>query len=111
MTAVSNLTLELPSGVVGLVGAKGAGRSTLIKMLLYALLWEGVLAGYAPGVRAVSIREWALSPAERIVDDPSISLTSDVGLVAGLILLVATTAAATAISIQRAKSISLRVSD
>ncbi len=32
--AVSNLTVELPSGVVGLVGANGAGKSTLIKILL-----------------------------------------------------------------------------
>jgi len=31
---VSNLTVDLPSGVVGLVGANGAGKSTLIKMLL-----------------------------------------------------------------------------
>lgn len=34
VTAVSDLTVELPSGVVGLVGANGAGKSTLIKMLL-----------------------------------------------------------------------------
>lgn len=34
VTAVSNLSVELPSGVVGLVGANGAGKSTLIKMLL-----------------------------------------------------------------------------
>ena len=34
VTAVSNLTVDLPSGVVGLVGANGAGKSTLIKMLL-----------------------------------------------------------------------------
>ena len=34
VTAVSELTIDLPSGVVGLVGANGAGKSTLIKMLL-----------------------------------------------------------------------------
>ena len=34
VTAVSNLTVDLPSGVVGLVGANGAGKSTLIKILL-----------------------------------------------------------------------------
>jgi ABC-2 type transport system ATP-binding protein len=34
VVAVSNLTVELPSGVVGLVGANGAGKSTLIKILL-----------------------------------------------------------------------------
>jgi len=34
VTALSNLTLDLPTGVVGLVGANGAGKSTLIKILL-----------------------------------------------------------------------------
>ena len=43
-------------------------RNSIIVGLLYALLWEGVLAGYVPGVRAVSIRQWALAPAEQIVE-------------------------------------------
>lgn len=34
VTALSNLTVEMPNGVVGLVGANGAGKSTLIKTLL-----------------------------------------------------------------------------
>jgi ABC-2 type transport system ATP-binding protein len=34
VVAVSNLTVKLPTGVVGLVGANGAGKSTLIKILL-----------------------------------------------------------------------------
>ncbi len=34
VVALSNLTVEMPSGVVGLVGANGAGKSTLIKILL-----------------------------------------------------------------------------
>ncbi|UPU88678.1 ABC transporter ATP-binding protein [Demequina sp. TMPB413] len=34
VTALSQLTVEMPSGVVGLVGANGAGKSTLIKILL-----------------------------------------------------------------------------
>ena len=34
VVAVSNLTVDLPTGVVGLVGANGAGKSTLIKILL-----------------------------------------------------------------------------
>jgi ABC-2 type transport system ATP-binding protein len=32
--ALSQLSVEMPSGVVGLVGANGAGKSTLIKILL-----------------------------------------------------------------------------
>lgn len=34
VTALSNLTVAMPTGVVGLVGANGAGKSTLIKILL-----------------------------------------------------------------------------
>ena len=34
VTALSQLSVEMPSGVVGLVGANGAGKSTLIKILL-----------------------------------------------------------------------------
>jgi ABC-2 type transport system ATP-binding protein len=34
VTAVSELTVEVPPGVVGLIGANGAGKSTLIKMSL-----------------------------------------------------------------------------
>ncbi len=34
VVALSDLTVDLPTGVVGLVGANGAGKSTLIKILL-----------------------------------------------------------------------------
>jgi ABC-2 type transport system ATP-binding protein len=34
VTAVSDLSLEIESGVVGLIGANGAGKSTFIKMVL-----------------------------------------------------------------------------
>jgi ABC-2 type transport system ATP-binding protein len=34
VTAVSDLTLEIGTGVVGLIGANGAGKSTFIKMVL-----------------------------------------------------------------------------
>jgi len=34
VTALSDLTVDVPAGVTGLVGANGAGKSTLIKILL-----------------------------------------------------------------------------
>jgi ABC-2 type transport system ATP-binding protein len=34
VTAVDDLTVEVPAGVTGLVGANGAGKSTLLKILL-----------------------------------------------------------------------------
>src|SRR3712207_5534569 len=34
VTAVDDLTVDVPAGVTGLVGANGAGKSTLLKILL-----------------------------------------------------------------------------
>jgi len=87
-------------------------RNSIIVGLLYALLWEGVLAGYVPGVRAVSIRQWALAPAEQMVaGNPSITISSDVSVETGIILLVLVTVGAIVLSIQRLKVLSVRVSD
>jgi len=87
-------------------------RNSIIVGLLYALLWEGVLAGYVPGVRAVSVRQWALAPAEHMVqDNPAIPISSDVGLATGLVMLTLVTVGAIVIAIQRLKVLSARVSD
>lgn len=87
-------------------------RNSIIIGLIYALLWEGVLAGYVPGVRAVSIRQWALAPAHEILKgDPALHVVSEVGLVTGLVMLALTTIAAMVVAVQRLKSLSVRVSD
>jgi ABC-2 type transport system ATP-binding protein len=49
VTALDELTLEIPSGIVGLVGANGAGKSTLIKILL------GLLPATGGGVRVLGM--------------------------------------------------------
>src|SRR5450759_5988325 len=42
-------------------------RNAVIVGLLYALVWETLLGGYVPGVRDVSVRQWALAPAEHLL--------------------------------------------
>ena len=87
-------------------------RNSIIVGLIYALLWEGVLAGYVPGVRTLSIRQWALAPAEQILSGNSMwNVSSDVSVAAGLALLAITTVGAILISVQRLKTLSVRVSD
>ncbi len=87
-------------------------RNSIIVGLIYALLWEGVLAGYVPGVRTLSIRQWALAPAEELLSStPAWNVTSDVSLATGLVLLAVTTVGAILISVQKLKSLSVRVSD
>jgi len=87
-------------------------RNSIIVGLIYAMLWEGTLAGYVPGVRAVSVRQWALAPAEQIVEDNSvISIASDLPLVPAIVLLVLATVVSTIVSVQRLKVLSARVSE
>jgi ABC-2 type transport system permease protein len=87
-------------------------KNPVIVGLIYALLWEGVLAGYIPGVKDVSIRQWALAPAEKLVTGhPTWSVTSDLGMTPALILLGVATAAAVFAAIQRLKTLPIKVSE
>jgi ABC-2 type transport system permease protein len=87
-------------------------KNPIIVGLIYALLWEGVLAGYIPGVKDVSIRQWALAPAERLLaDHPSWGVTSDLGMTPALILLGLTTVAAVFVAVQRLKTLPIKVSE
>jgi ABC-2 type transport system ATP-binding protein len=62
VTAVADLTLDIPSGITGLIGANGAGKSTLIKMLL------GLLSPSAGGATVLGhdIRTDGVSIRERV---------------------------------------------
>lgn len=88
-------------------------RNVVIIGLLYALLWETVLGGYVPGVRNVSVRQWALAAAESILGDraPAWGVTSDVSLTAALVLLAATTIAAIVLAVRRLQTLPLTTRD
>jgi len=88
-------------------------RNVVIIGLLYALLWETVLGGYVPGVRNVSVRQWALAAAERILGDraPAWGVTSDVSLAAALVLLAATTIGAIVLAVRRLQTLTLTTRD
>ena len=88
-------------------------RNVVIIGLLYALLWETVLGGYVPGVRNVSVRQWALAAAESILGDraPAWGVTSDVSLTAALVLLAATTIGAIVLAVRRLQTLPLTTRD
>lgn len=90
-----------------------ASRNAVIIGLLYALLWEGVLAGWVPGVRNVSIRQWALAAAERVLGDRAEGwgITSDVGLVTGLVLLAVTILGAAVLATRRLQTLRLTAAE
>ncbi len=88
-------------------------RNAVIIGLLYALLWETVLGGYVPGVRNVSVRQWALAAAERILGDRASgwAVTSDVSLTAALLLLGVTTIGAIVLAVRRLQTLRLTTGD
>lgn len=84
-------------------------RSAVIVGLIYALLWESVLGGYVPGIRAVSVRQWALSPAEALLrDHPSWGVQSEVGIGTGLVMLVIVTVGAAIVAVRKLQTLTVR---
>ena len=88
-------------------------RNAVIVGLLYALLWESVLGGYVPGVRDVSVRQWALAPAERLLgaDAAGWGVQSAVTVSVGVSLLVVVTVGAAWLAIARLKTLRLTSAD
>ena len=94
---------DLAVGFGAAAGAAGLGycalflllavltRNAVVVGLLYALIWEGLVAGLVPGAQSLSIRQWALVLTERIVSPSARELgaVSAVGT-GGLVLLAIT---------------------
>lgn len=90
-----------------------ASRSAVILGLLYALLWETVLGGYVPGIRAVSVRQWALSVGEHMLGDNAADwgVVAEVGIVTGLIMLVVATALAVFAAVRKLQTLRLTAAE
>jgi len=88
-------------------------RNAVIVGLLYALLWESVLGGYVPGVRDVSVRQWALAPAEEMLGFRASGwgVDSAVTVPVGVSLLVVVVVGATWWGIAKLKTLRLAAAD
>ncbi|MGW7413234.1 ABC transporter permease [Streptomyces sp. NPDC054863] len=80
-------------------------RHAVVFGLVYALVWEALFGSLVPGARTLSIQQWALSLAEKIGTNGTI--TSEVGLSTGVILLVVVTGLATWYAGQKLRSLTL----
>lgn len=77
--------------------------------LVYALVWESALGNLAPGVRRLSIQQWALSVVEHVGGGSA--ARADVGVGFGVVMLVGTTAAALALASRWLQSVTLSSAD
>jgi ABC-2 type transport system permease protein len=84
-------------------------RNAVVIGLLYALVWEGLVGGYVPGAQALSIQQWALAIAAKVIGTPArdLSVTSALGLSPAIVLLVAVSVGATVYAGFRLRSIRL----
>lgn len=80
-------------------------RHAVVFGLVYALVWEALFGSLIPGARTLSVQQWALSLAERIGSNGTI--TSDVSLPTAAVLLTAVTVAATWYAGQKLRSLKL----
>jgi ABC-2 type transport system permease protein len=80
-------------------------RHAVVFGLVYALVWEALFGNLVPGARTLSIQQWALSLAEKIGTNGTI--TSEVGLPTAVTLLVVVTGLATWYAGQKLRSLTL----
>ncbi len=80
-------------------------RHAVVFGLVYALVWETLFGSLVPGARTLSVQQWALSLAERIGANGTI--TSDVALPTAVVLLAAVTVAATWYAGQKLRTLKL----
>ncbi|MBT2490475.1 ABC transporter permease subunit [Streptomyces sp. ISL-96] len=80
-------------------------RHAVVFGLVYALVWETLFGSLVPGARTLSVQQWALSVAERIGVNGTI--TSDVALPTAAVLLAAVTVAAAWYAGQKLRTLTL----
>jgi ABC-2 type transport system permease protein len=80
-------------------------RHAVVFGLVYALLWESLIGNWVPGVKTLSIQQWALAVTRDVVDIPV--PTATVSLAVGIPALVIATALATWYASRRLRSLSL----
>jgi ABC-2 type transport system permease protein len=72
---------------------------------VYALVWESLVGTYVPGAKSISIQQWALAVADKLIAADTIEPA--VGLGAGTLLLLVVTVGSVLLAGQRLRSLTL----
>jgi len=79
-------------------------RHAVVFGLVYALVWETFFGSLVAGAKTLSVQQWSLAIAQKLTDE---TVTSDVGLTTGVILLIVVTGAATWYAGHKMRSLTL----
>jgi ABC-2 type transport system permease protein len=84
-------------------------RNAVVIGLVYALVWESLLGGLAPGAQTLSVQQWALAVVERVLGDDAVLLgvESAVSLTTGAVLLLVVALGCTAYAGRRLQTLRL----
>jgi ABC-2 type transport system permease protein len=77
--------------------------------LIYALVWENLIARYASGAKTLSIRQWAISVADMVTDATGVH--ADVGGATAVPLLIVLTVAGVAFAGWKLRTLSITGAD
>lgn len=89
-------------------------RNAVIVGLLYAIVWETTVGGFIPGAQALSVRQWALALAERLLGSAEadrLGVDAAVGPAAGGTALAVVVVAGTVYAGLRLRSIRLSTAE
>jgi ABC-2 type transport system permease protein len=84
-------------------------RNAVVIGLVYALVWESLLGGLAPGAQTLSVQQWALAVVERLLGDDAtlLGVESAVSLATGVVLLLVVALGCTAYAGRRLQTLRL----
>jgi ABC-2 type transport system permease protein len=86
-------------------------RNAVVIGLIYALIWESLVGGLVPGAQALSIQQWSLAMAHRVLGDSAdrLDVQAAVGFGVGVVLLTMVTLSATVLAGRRLQTLRLNV--
>jgi ABC-2 type transport system permease protein len=84
-------------------------RNAVVIGLVYALVWESLLGGLAPGAQTLSVQQWALAVVEQLLGDDAtlLGVESAVSLATGVVLLLVVALGCTAYAGRRLQTLRL----
>jgi ABC-2 type transport system permease protein len=84
-------------------------RNAVVIGLIYALIWESLIGGLAPGAQTLSIQQWSMAVVQKMLGDQAAPLGVDsaVGFGVAVVLLTVVTVAATVYAGRRLQTIRL----